>query len=103
MLIPAGWKNPITVAPGQMQRGAAATVLLPSRTDLGRARLESQRQLLRSGTPRFSPAQVSPDGVIFDGHHMVRAAAEEGKLIDVRVVGISQPPAGELILNLPVR
>jgi hypothetical protein len=53
--------------------------------------------------PRFSPVQVTPDGVIFDGHHMVRAAAEDGKLIDVRVVSISQPPVGELILDLPVR
>jgi hypothetical protein len=41
--------------------------------------------------------------VIFDGHYMARAAAEEGKLIDVHVVKVSQPPAGELILDLPVR
>jgi hypothetical protein len=46
---------------------------------------------------------VTQQAVIFDGHHMVRAAAEEGMLVDVRVVGIAQPSAGELILDLPVR
>jgi len=103
MPIPPDWQNPITVAPGQTQSGVDPARLLPSRGDLVRSRLEAQRQLLRSGIRRFSPVQVTPDGVVFDGHHMVRAAAEEGKLIDVRVVGVSQPPAGDLILDLPVR
>ena len=102
MPIPAGWQNPITVSAGQTQQ-VDPTQLLPSRGDLVRARLEGQRRLLLSGTPRFTPVQVTPDGVIFDGHHMVRAAAEIGKLIDVRVVGITQPPTGEMILDLPVR
>jgi hypothetical protein len=103
MPIPTSWRNPISAAPGQVQIGVDPTRLLPSRSDLVRLRLELQRQLIRSGTPRFAPVLVTPDGVIFDGHHAVRAAAEEGKLIDVRVVGISQPPAGELILDLSVR
>jgi hypothetical protein len=103
MPIPAGWQNPITVAIGQAQLGVGPTLLLPSRGDLARSRLEIQRQLLVSGTARLSPIQVTLFGVIFDGHHMVRAAAEESKLIDVRVVGIVQPPVGEMILDLPVR
>jgi hypothetical protein len=103
MPIPPNWQNPITAAPGQDQRGVAPARLLPSRGDLVRLRLESQRRLLLSGTARFTPVRVTPDGVIFDGHHMVRAAAEEGKLIDVRVVAIPQPPTGDLIQDLPVR
>jgi hypothetical protein len=46
---------------------------------------------------------VTADGVIVDGHHFVRAAAESGTLIDVRVTGITQPPSGLLILDLTVR
>jgi hypothetical protein len=103
MPIPPDWQNPITAAPGQTQAGVDPTRLLPGRGDLVRSRVDAQRRLLLAGIPRLSSVQVTPDGVIFDGHHMVRAAAEEGKLIDVRVVGISQPPAGELILDLPVR
>jgi hypothetical protein len=103
MPIPPDWQNPITAAPGQVQTGVDPAHLLPSRGDLVRSRLENQRRLLLSGTARFSPIQVTAGGVIFDGHHMVRAAAEEGKLVDVRVVGVAQPPAGDMILDLPVR
>jgi hypothetical protein len=103
MPIPADWQNPISAVPGQNQGGVDPTRLLPSRGDLTRLRLEAQRRLLLSGTARFTPVQVTPDGVIFDGHHMVRAAAEEGKLIEVRVIGIAQPPFGDMILDLPVR
>jgi hypothetical protein len=103
MPIPAGWQNPITIPPGQTQKGVDPKSLLPSRGDLVRVRLEAQRTLLLSGTPRLTPIQVTSAGVIFDGHHMVRAAAEEGKLIDVRAVAIPQPPVGDMILDLPVR
>jgi hypothetical protein len=103
MPIPANWQNPITTAPGQSQSGIDPTRLLPSRGDLARLRLEAQRRLLLSGATRYTPVQVTLDGVIFDGHHMVRAAAEEGKLIEVRVVSLTQPPSGDTILDLPVR
>ena len=103
MPIPGNWRNPITASAGQTQIGVPPANLLPSRGELVRVRLEAQRQLLLSGKPRRTPVLVTTGGVIFDEHHMVRAAAEEGKLIDVRVVGISQPPAVELILDLPVR
>jgi len=46
---------------------------------------------------------VTPDGVIRDGHHAVRAAAEEGATVDVLVVNDKVSPAGPDILALPVR
>lgn len=103
MPIPADWQNPIAVPSGQTQHAVDPARLLPSRPDLVRPRLEAQRQLLVNGTPRVTPIQVTQQGVVFDGHHMVRAAAEGGRLIDVRVVGIIQLPIGETILDLPVR
>ena len=103
MSFPPGWQNPIFRPPGQVQPAVDPTRLLPSRTDLIRARVEHQRALLRAGTRRHSPVQVTPDGVIIDGHHMARAAAEEGKMIDVAVVPWSEAPSGDSILNLPVR
>jgi hypothetical protein len=45
---------------------------------------------------------VTTDGVIFDGHHAVRAAAEMGRLIDVKVIAFPQAPTADSILDLPV-
>jgi hypothetical protein len=103
MPIPADWQNPITAAPGQTQQGVDPTRLLPGRSDLIGARVEAQRALLLAGRKRFTPITVSPSGVIYDGHHAVRAAAEEGIMIDVRVVDVPDPSVGLTILELPVR
>ncbi|HTK78006.1 MAG TPA: hypothetical protein VL371_22250 [Gemmataceae bacterium] len=103
MPIPAKWQNPITARVGQVQTAIDPARLLPSRGDLVRGRLDAQRRLLLGGVVRFTPVKVTSAGVIFDGHHMVRAAAEEGKLIEVLVIGITQPHVGEMILDLPVR
>src|SRR5437899_1839012 len=100
---PPGWQNPITATPGQMQGGIDPRQLLPARRDLIRTRLEFQWALLRSGRQRFTPIQVTPDGVIRDGHHAVRAAAEEGATVDVLVVNDRVSPSGPDILALPVR
>ena len=78
-------------------------VLLPSRPDLRCSRQETQRRLLLDGVARYTPVKATSAGVIFDGHHIVRAAAEEGMLIDVSIIGIAQAPVGEVILDLPVR
>src|SRR5437588_6379860 len=78
MILPAGWQNPITVAPGQVQTGVDARLLLPGRHDLERVRLEFQRSLQQSGRRRYTPIKVTRGGVIWDGHHAVRAAAEAG-------------------------
>lgn len=67
-----------------------------------RTRLDLQRQLLVSGTPRHTPIQVTTDGVIFDGHHAVRVAAEAGRLIEVKVIAFPQPATADSILDLPV-
>lgn len=103
MSVPPGWQNPITAPPGQVQRAVDPVRLLPSRGDLVRARVEFQRSLLRGGTARLTPVRVTPGGVIVDGHHMVRAAAEEGTMIDVVVIPWSEVPVGASILDLPVR
>jgi hypothetical protein len=70
--------------------------------DLVGSRLELQRQLLLAGQPRRTPIKVAAEGVIWDGHHAVRVAAEEGRPIDVLVVAGLQPPSGLTILQLPV-
>jgi hypothetical protein len=47
--------------------------------------------------------RVTPDGVIYDGHHGARAAAEEGRTVDVEVIDQHVPPSGLSLLALPVR
>jgi hypothetical protein len=46
---------------------------------------------------------VTRDGVIWDGHHAVRAAAEEGRTVEVLVIDLAAKATGSSILNLPVR
>jgi hypothetical protein len=77
--------------------------LLPSRGDLNRRRLDEQKALLQAGTPRLTPIQVTRDGLIWDGHHAVRAAAEAGCLLHVLVIPLIERPVGLTILQLPVR
>lgn len=94
MSFPAGWKNPITVPPGQSQAGVDAQALLPSRPDLDQVWLDLQRGLLAAGVRRWTPIQVRPDGVISDGHHAARAAAEQGLAVEVVVTSPRVPPVG---------
>jgi hypothetical protein len=103
MTAPSGWQNPITVPPGQIQTGIDPAILLPSRRRLERVRLEDQRALLLSGTVRTTPILVTTGGVIWDGHHAVRAAAEEGRMIDVEVIALPAKAVASSILSLPVR
>src|SRR6266851_1578128 len=103
MSLPSGWQNPITVPPGQTQTGVDARFLRPGRHDLIRVRLEFQRSLQQAGRKRYTLIEVTSEGVIVDGHHAARAAAEANTLVDVRVVGLSAPPTAESILDLPVR
>jgi hypothetical protein len=46
---------------------------------------------------------VTHDGVIWDGHHAVRAAAEEGRTIEVLVIDLTAKAAAASILSLSVR
>jgi hypothetical protein len=100
---PSGWTNPIRVSAGQMQAGISAADLLPSRGDLMRVRLDQQRLLRRSQIARHTPIQVTVDGVIWDGHHAVRVAAEEGARVDVLVLSVAVAWSGKTTLQLPVR
>jgi hypothetical protein len=45
---------------------------------------------------------VTFDGVIYDGHHAVRAAAEQGALVDVVVVHDQIPATAASIMDLQV-
>ena len=103
MTFPPAWQSPITALPGQVQVGVDARSLLPSRTDLEQARLQVQAALRRTATRRSTPILVTIEGVIWDGHHAVRLAAENGETVDVRVVALSESPSGLTILQLPVR
>jgi hypothetical protein len=94
-----GSLNPIHAAPGQMQAGVDAKLLLPSRSDLSRSRLNHQRMLRQTRTPKFTPIQVGTDGIIWDGHHAVRAAAELGETVEVLVVAVSTTWSGLTICN----
>jgi hypothetical protein len=100
---PPSWQSPITARPGQAQVGVAARSLLPSRDDLEQGRLALQSAFRQAGTPRSTPILVTTEGVIWDGHHAVRVAAENGETVDVRVVPLLVPPSGMTILQLPVR
>jgi hypothetical protein len=77
-------------------------MLLPSRSDLSASRLAAQRQLVQSGQRRRTPIQVTTEGVIWDGHHAARAAAEAGQLVDVLVIKHQQPPSGVTLMQVPV-
>lgn len=103
MTFPPGWQSPITAQPGQIQVGVDACSLLPSRIDLEQARLDVQAGLRQTGTPRSTPILATSEGVIWDGHHAVRLAAENGETVDVRVVAVLESPSGLTILQLPVR
>lgn len=103
MSFPPNWRSPITARPGQIQVGVDACSLLPSRTDLEQTRLDVQAALRVAGTARFTPILVTSEGVIWDGHHAVRVAAENGETVDVRVVSMLESPSGLTILQLPVR
>ena len=103
MTFPPAWQSPITAQPGQTQVGVDACSLLPSRIDLEQWRLDLQSALRQAGTPRSTPIRVTTQGVIWDGHHAVRLAAERGETVDVRIIPILVPPSGFMILQLPVR
>jgi hypothetical protein len=102
MSLPVNRQNPITVLPGDMQANVNPLLLLPSRLDLSQFRLDVQQSLLDAGTERCTPIEVTPDGVIWDGHHAVRIAAEKRMLVTVKVVSVKVNPTASSIRDLPV-
>lgn len=103
MLPPPGWKNPIVAPIGQTQQGVDPLQLLPSRVDLLQSGLDKQAALRAAGIPRSTPIMVTVEGVIWDGHHAVRLAAEEARTVDVRVVRLLTPAVAPSIMALLVR
>jgi len=102
MAIPANWQNPIKSPPGQLQSNLDPLQLLPSRIDLSQVRLDMQRALSDAGIERNTPIEVTPDGVVWDGHHAVRIAAEKRSLVTVKVVNAKVNPKASSIMVLPV-
>lgn len=102
MNLPPNWQNPVTASPGQSQQNVNPLHLLPSRADLSQTRLDMQRALQDAGIERATPIEVTPDGVIWDGHHAVRIAAENGMLITVKVVAVRLNPTAASIMDLRV-
>jgi len=100
---PPGLQNPISAAPGAVQTNVDPVHLRPSRTDLSASRLKLQHYLLGSGQHRHSLISVSEEGVIIDGHHAIRAAAEQGRNVDVFVSSLKVPAQSGTILDLPIR
>lgn len=100
---PPGWKNPIVAAIGQTQYGVDPLQLLPSRVDLLQSGLDKQVALRAAGIPRSTPITVTVEGVIWDGHHAVRLAAEEGRTVDVCVIRLLTPAVATSIMALSVR
>jgi hypothetical protein len=98
-----GPANPITASPGFPQRGVDPTALRAgNQTSLEASRIANQKALILSGTPRFDPIVVTRDGVVIDGAHAVRAAAELGQTVDVVVSPVNMTP-GPPIIDLPIR
>lgn len=95
--------NPIAVGVGESQIGVDPNLLRPFRSDLLRSRLDLQIQLQTTGISRFTPIKVNLEGVIVDGHHAVRVAAELGQSVDVLVVEVDVAPSGMRILELPIQ
>jgi hypothetical protein len=102
MGFPPNWQTPITSSPGQLQLHVDPLSLLPSRPDLSQVRLDTQRALVDAGIQRHTPVQVTLEGVIWDGHHAARVAAEKQLLVVVKVVTEQLAPTADSILDLPV-
>ena len=94
--------NPITAQPGQLQANVDPLLLKPSCHDLSQVRLDMQQALLDAGVQRSTPIEVTPDGVIWDGHHAVRIATEKGTRVTVKIVNVKLNPTAASIMDLPV-
>jgi len=97
-------ENPITAKVGEIQAIDPASVQAGQQTALSSQRIATQKDLIRSGTPRAGgPPQVNTLGIIEDGHHNLRAASELGENVDVRIVEpvIKNSRTGKPVTELP--
>ena len=79
------------------------TLKVGNQQTLDPVRLNQQKNLIKNGIERNTLIQVTKDGVIYDGHHGVRAALEMGKYIDVEIVPQTIMPSNIPISKLPIR
>jgi hypothetical protein len=93
--------DPSLAKHGIVLRGVDPATLFANKPELEESRLEDQRQLIATGTPRYTLIQVNRQGIILQGNHGARAAAEAGVAIDVRVLDFPHPSFGP-ILTLPI-
>jgi hypothetical protein len=100
---PPDWVDPITAQPGHSQQQVDPLRLLPSRRDLVRVRLDFQRSLVRANLVRRTPILVTIEGVIFDGHHAIRVAVEDNRLVELDVTPLLMTASAASIMDLPVR
>jgi len=98
---------PCNAQPGQTLTNIDPNTLQAGRGDLVAGRLATQQRLIQQGTPRTTPIQVTPDGVIWDGNHGARAAAEAGVPVTVEVIQLPPgmpPPVGRgPVTSQPIR
>ena len=97
-----GSQFPVGAPTGRTIPNIDPNSLQAGRGDLMTGRLARQQQLIEQGTPRITPIKVTPEGVIWDGNHGARAAAEAGVPVSVEVVPGPLLPKGPII-RLPVR
>jgi hypothetical protein len=97
-------KNPITASPGQTQTVDPKSLLAGQRATLVQGRLDVQAKLQQQNIPRNGgPPVVYQNGVLYDGHHAVRAAADRGATITVKVMpGSGSSVTGKPVTELPV-
>jgi hypothetical protein len=93
--------DPTQARHGVVLRGIDPASLQSNRPELEQSRLEDQRHLIATGTPRHTLIQVNCEGIILQGNHGARAAAEAGIAIDVRVLDFPHPSYGP-ILSIPI-
>jgi hypothetical protein len=93
--------EPAKATPGTVMVGVDPSTLLANRDELELSRLQLQRRLIAAGRKRNTMIEVNRDGVIIQGNHGARAAAEAGIAVDVLVVNCPHPHFGP-ILSIPV-
>jgi hypothetical protein len=93
--------DPKSVKAGETVEGTDPRTLTAGRPALIKSRLDAQRSLISQGIVRFTPIVVTTQGIVYDGNHAVRAAADMGVSITVVVVDVPAQGFGS-ILSLPV-
>jgi hypothetical protein len=89
--------DPSKAVPGGILHGVDPSTLLAGREPLERSRIDNQHRLIATNTPRWDMIEVTTLGVILNGNHGARAAAEAHVPVDVIVVDFPQPSCGPIL------